>query len=439
MQVNRQVTLFEQEHEVLEIKKHSSLVQMNNVTNLQQRKAINSLIWIAKDQLKRDPEKRVFSVEIGTIKKLSGIGRNDNKELKASLKALLSLIIEYNILGKDKHERGAFPFLSFVKIEGQRRGGTSTLHFEFPTPILEAVKRPAMYVKLNLFIRRGLSSKHSLALYEILKDYQNIGNIRIEIENFRRLVGVSEGQYKIFTMLQKRIIDVAVEEINEKTDLKAMYDLEREGRKITAIIFRVHATIKEETKTSTNEEIISKLKGLGIREATARELLEKHDEDYVLANIRIVEEELAGGKTIRNVPAYLMKAFEVDFRPLETEQDRIKKLKTEEKFQASKRAALEQEQRKGLLKRFEQEKMQAVSTVLNDLKPAEIKALKAEFLTGIQANPLFKKMLDSKGFEAAIIQSHRHKFIAEKYLSKTAYSFDEFVQNEGLDAKGEEI
>lgn len=88
----------------MEIKKHSSLVQMNNVTTLQQRKAMNSLIWIAKDQMKRNPEARSFSIDLGIIKKLSGINRNDNSELKAALKALVSLVIEYNILGKEKFE-----------------------------------------------------------------------------------------------------------------------------------------------------------------------------------------------------------------------------------------------------------------------------------------------------------------------------------------------
>lgn len=174
-----------------------------------------------------------------------------------------------------------------------------------------------------MFIRKGLSSKHSLALYEVLKDYQNIGRIRIEIDNFRRLVGVEEGQYKIFTMLKKRIIDVAVAEINTKTDLKVVYDLENEGRKIVAIVFRVSGLLKHESDEKINQEIMQRLHAMGIRESTAKELLEKHDEDYILANISYVEEELASGKEIRNVPAYLMKAFEVDFRPVETEHEKI--------------------------------------------------------------------------------------------------------------------
>jgi hypothetical protein len=31
---------------------------------------------------------------------------------------------------------------------------------------------------------------------------------------------------------------------------------------------------------------------MGIRDSVAKELIEKHDEDYILANIRVVEEEL---------------------------------------------------------------------------------------------------------------------------------------------------
>jgi hypothetical protein len=104
MDTQRQISLFEDSDGILEIKKSSSLVQMNNVTTLQQRKAMNSLIWIAKDQLKRNPTANSFQVDLGIVKKLAGISRNDNTELKQSLKALVSLVIEYNILGKEKYE-----------------------------------------------------------------------------------------------------------------------------------------------------------------------------------------------------------------------------------------------------------------------------------------------------------------------------------------------
>lgn len=247
-----------------------------------------------------------------------------------------------------------------------------------------------------MFIWRGLNSKHSLALYEILKDYQNIGRIRIEVDNFRKLVGIEPEQYKIFTMLKKRIIDTAVQEINEKTDLKVVYDLENEGRKISAIVFRVSGMAPYETEQKTNEEIMHKLNTMGIKESKAKELLEKHDEDYILANIRVIEEELKNGKDIRNIPAYLMKAFEVDFRPQETEFDKIQTKKKQDKATASKQAEEWELKRKELLKQFERQKTQAVANVLDKLDDQETATLKAEFLAEIEKSPLHKRVLESK-------------------------------------------
>ena len=122
---------------------------------------------------------------------------------------------------------------------GEKRGGATTLNFELPTPIVEAIKRPKMFVKLNLFILRGLSSKHSLALYETLKDYEGIKKIRIPIDGLKKILGLKPEQYKIFTMFRERVIDVAVREINKKTDLKVSYELERMGRKVVAVLFKV--------------------------------------------------------------------------------------------------------------------------------------------------------------------------------------------------------
>jgi hypothetical protein len=54
------------------------------------------------------------------------------------------------------------------------------------------IKNPRIYVKLDLIIIRGLESKHSVALYEWMKVYQNLNRYRCEIGNFRKLMGVEE-------------------------------------------------------------------------------------------------------------------------------------------------------------------------------------------------------------------------------------------------------
>ena len=83
---------------IFEIFKHSALIQISNRITLQQRKIINALHLVIKDQLKRDPDRRLFTFEIGLLKRLAGIARRDTRGLKLALKKLTEIPIEYNVL-----------------------------------------------------------------------------------------------------------------------------------------------------------------------------------------------------------------------------------------------------------------------------------------------------------------------------------------------------
>ena len=336
-------------------------------------------------------------------------------------------------MGKEKVEWGAFPFLAWVNITKESRGERTRLTFELPSPILEAVKKPSMYVKLNLFIARDLSSKHSLALYEVLKDYQNIGKLRIPINDFRKLIGVEASQYKVFTMLKKRILDVAVTEINAKTDLEIGYQLEKQGRKITAIEFRVKTAAAHSEQETTATEILTKLTHFGFKETTAKEILKKHDEDYILANIRVVEEALQAGKKIRNVTAYLLKAFEVDFRPVETE---FEKNRAKQKALELQSIAQRKQEEQAQIEAFENERNAQIDKILTTLDEGVLGTLKEEYLIIVNENPLFKKFLASKGFEHGTIQVHWRNFIAAKFLPKMANDSGEFLKTEPFNEAG---
>ena len=62
-------------------------------------------------------------------------------------------------------------------------------------------------------------------------------------------------------MFQRRVLNVAVEEINEKTDLQVAYEVERIGRKVLSIRF-VMKINKNGIHFINNSEISEKLKSL---------------------------------------------------------------------------------------------------------------------------------------------------------------------------------
>ena len=230
------LSLFNTEQPRIEVKKHSSLIQMTNQITLTQRKSVSVCICVAKEILKAQPDARVFTIDIGKFKRLAGIRSNNNAEVKQALRGLVSAKIEYNIFGKDKQSVwGAFNFLSHVKIIEEGAGRPSYVQFEFPSNVLEAVRHPSMYARLDMLILRWLNSKYAVAIYELMKDYAGIGTYSMSIEQFRHRMGLEAGEYTVVTMLRKRIIDKAVDEINNKTDIRVEYDLIKTGKSFSHI------------------------------------------------------------------------------------------------------------------------------------------------------------------------------------------------------------
>lgn len=193
-------------------------------------------------------------------------------------------------------------------------------------------------------------------------------------------MGIKEGQYKVFTMLKKRVLDVAVNDINEKTDLSVSYELERHGRKIESIRFSVTGTSKKPTLEEIYGEITERLRSFGLKDSQIKKVLEHHDQDYILANIAVVEESLGKGKKIKNIPAYLLKAFEVDFRPIETEFEKNQKQKQALLLQETEVKEQEENRLKQLEYDFDLFKKKGIEDLFKSSGKEELESLKSQFI-----------------------------------------------------------
>lgn len=49
-------------------------------------------------------------------------------------------------------------------------------------------------------------------------------------------LGIDEDQYPLIADFKKRVLDIAVEQINEHSDIKVKYDQIKQGRKIVAFL-----------------------------------------------------------------------------------------------------------------------------------------------------------------------------------------------------------
>ena len=84
----------------------------------------------------------------------------------------------------------------------------------------------------------NLKSVYSSRLYELLIQWRSIGKTPIiNLEDFRAQLGVEEDQYKLMSDFKKRVLDLAINDINEKTDIKATYQQHKKGRSISGFSF----------------------------------------------------------------------------------------------------------------------------------------------------------------------------------------------------------
>lgn len=84
----------------------------------------------------------------------------------------------------------------------------------------------------------SLTGKYAIRLYELLIQWKSIGKTPIfHIEDFRFKLGLSPQDYPVMGNFKSRVLDAALAQINERTDIVAQYDQHKSGRVITGFSF----------------------------------------------------------------------------------------------------------------------------------------------------------------------------------------------------------
>lgn len=84
----------------------------------------------------------------------------------------------------------------------------------------------------------SLTSTHAIRLYELLIQWRSVGKTpTFELAMFREMLGIQPEEYKEMANFKRRVLDVAVKQINEHTDIKAEYAQHKRGRSITGFSF----------------------------------------------------------------------------------------------------------------------------------------------------------------------------------------------------------
>jgi plasmid replication initiation protein len=93
------------------------------------------------------------------------------------------------------------------------------------------------FTKYELNRIAQLNSSYSIRLFEMLIRFNDTGERIVSVKSFRQQIGLSDDIYPKFADFRKRVLDAAVKELNNKTNLVIEYQTMKTGKKITAIKF----------------------------------------------------------------------------------------------------------------------------------------------------------------------------------------------------------
>lgn len=323
--------------------KHAATIHKSNELTLLQNKISNVLYFNAYKELKT---REVHEISIGDLcKQLSYKGHNDY-EIKKSLKALISIVIEWDLLNDEKLETEDWTASTMLASASIKKGGIC--EYSYGYHMRELLSDSVLYGVINMAYQANFRSKYGLALYENCARFVNVKQTGwLEMDFFRELMGVAQGNYQIFRDFKRRVLDVAVNEVNTYSNLYVEPVFKKTGRTVKHIKFNITKKSnnkiplankdkeKEEenkdnlisNKINHHKELFSVLcRDFNLTEYQALMCLEKYSQQYVWGKI----EYISSSKTkIDNISAYLLSALKHNYQKnLSYDQIKQRNIKT---------------------------------------------------------------------------------------------------------------
>ncbi|WP_179997554.1 replication initiation protein RepM [Acinetobacter sp. YH16050] len=101
------------------------------------------------------------------------------------------------------------------------------------------------FTKYELQQVSNLSSAYAVRLYELLIAWRSTGSTPIiELSDFRQRIGVLDTEYKRMERFKTSVLELAIKQINEHTDITVKYEQHKRGRSISGFSF----TFKQKKK-----------------------------------------------------------------------------------------------------------------------------------------------------------------------------------------------
>ena len=124
--------------------------------------------------------------------------------------------------------------------EGAYVDGAGNVQVVFTPEVIKYITRlEAEFTSYQLEKVGNMTSSYAVRIYELLAQHRDIGNRTLNMAWLRETFQIAPDEYKLTTNFIRKVIEVAVDQINKHSDLTVSYKPVKTGRAITDFAFKI--------------------------------------------------------------------------------------------------------------------------------------------------------------------------------------------------------
>jgi plasmid replication initiation protein len=224
----------------LEIRQHNALTNARyDYTELQL-----DLMFFLISKLRKEQQTGTYDLSITELSSLTG-KRYDYPYLRQATESMGSRVFEVETKESFK-QLWMFRTVEYMKGQGVLKIKLS----EDIIPLLFDLRDN--FTSYGLAAALRLSSKYAKRIYQYCSQWKDLGESKkYDLQDFKKMLGLVDAKgnerLKQLGQLRERVLDPAVKQINEHTELHISYTLEKKGRAFKNIVFTVKPQALAET------------------------------------------------------------------------------------------------------------------------------------------------------------------------------------------------
>lgn len=230
------------------VSKSNTLIEANSRLNLVEQKM---LLCLASNIEPNDRDFKTYTFPIKQFHDLLGLnGSTKYTELSKITKELLSKVIEI----RAGEELIQVSWLSSAIYN--RNKGTIDMRFD---PLLKPflLELSSKFTSYRLANVVKLKSTYAIRIYELLKQYEDLRERTISLENLRYYLDAMD-VYPNYANFKQRVLKPSQKELNQKTDISFEFEEIKLGRKVQKIRFIICAQKKKDSDLVHFEKKLNK-------------------------------------------------------------------------------------------------------------------------------------------------------------------------------------